>query len=103
MCHDGWWCAATMQTKRFNVGIKKKRILMTRRGEIKNPFFSKKVLFRVLCHAQKETDSNKVSTLLNALVDAPPVDVPAVASGQDDRPIEGDFRLTHDGFFRETF
>ena len=36
MCHDGWWCSATMQTKRFN-GIKKKRrrkdfssILMTK-------------------------------------------------------------------------
>ena len=50
----------------------------------------------------KQTDS-KVSELKRVLVDVPPVDVPAVASGQDDRPIEGDFRLTHDGFFRETF
>ena len=90
-----------MQTKRF----KKTLIVNTngRRGEI-DPFFSKKALFRVLCRAQKKETDSKVSTLLKrVLVDVPPVDVPAVASGQDDRPIEGDFRLTHDGFFRETF
>ena len=105
MCHDGWWCSATMQTKRFNNGIKKKRISMTRRGEIKILSSQRKHYLGFYAMHKRRQTLTKVSTLLKrgVLVDVPPVDVPAVASGQDDRPIEGDFRLTHDGFFRETF
>ena len=66
-------------------------------GEI-DPFFCKDgvVLFRVL-------SLNRQNLKRVLLDDVPPVNVPAVASGQDDCTVEGDFRLTHDGFFRETF
>ena len=112
MCHDGWWCSATMQTKRFN-GIKKKRrrkdfssrILMTKGRDRSFLLKERKHYLGFYAMHKRRQTLTKVSTLLKrgVLVDVPPVDVPAVASGQDDRPIEGDFRLTHDGFFRETF